>query len=235
MTTTATTATTEPARPKLALKKRVVDVAALKASQPAAQPKPASQPQEKPLTRKEAHALRMKEQAEAAEKKRAEKAAKHAEFLAQQTRQRAEERVRNRVANEDAHKRATAHREAFEEAFSKLTMIGCNKPLALNSYAILLEYAHTKIGKDVAGVTVRRALQQHCDVGKYLNMLAASAGKPRYNPLNGEIVGEVTEAEAEHAKAVMDERRTARKAAKEAARQGRSVPTNPVQTGTDAT
>lgn len=240
MTTTATTATTEPARPKLALKKRVVDVAALKASQPAAQPKPASQPQpaakpasqqqEKPLTRKEAHALRMKEQAEAAEKKRAEKAAKHAEFLAQQTHQRAEDRVRNRIANEEAHKRATAHREAFEKAFSKLTMIGCNKPLALNSYEILLGYAHEKISPDIAGITVRRPLKQHCGVGKYLNMLATSAGKPRYHPLNGEIVGEVTEEEASHAKAVMDERRTARKAAK-----GNSVPTNAVQTGTDAT
>ena len=75
-------------------------------------------------------------------------------------------------------------------------------------------------------VTVRRALQQHCDVGKYLNMLAASAGKPRYNPLNGEIMGEVTAEEAAHAKTVMDERRAKRK--------GDSVLTQTVQTGTES-
>ena len=226
-------ATTEPARPKLALnKKRVVNVAALKQQNPTPAPTPVQQaptPVKQPtaepvLTRKERHALKMKEQAEAAERKRA----KHAEFLAQQTRHRAEERARNRVANEEAEKRATAHRKAFNTMFSKLTMIGCNKPLAINSYAILLEYAHTKTGKDVAGVTVRRALQQHCDVGKYLNMLAASAGKPRYNPLNGEIMGEVTAEEAAHAKTVMDERRAKRKAAK-----GDSVLTQTVQTGTN--
>jgi hypothetical protein len=219
-------ATTEPARPKLALnKKRVVNVAALKQQNPTPAPTPVQQPAEPVLTRKERHALKMKEQAEAAERKRA----KHAEFLAQQTRHRAEERARNRVANEEAKKRATAHRKAFNSMFSKLTMIGCNKPLAINSYAILLEYAHTKIGKEVAGVTVRRALQQHCDVGKYLNMLAASAGKPRYNPLNGEIMGEVTAEEAAHAKAVMDERRAKRKAAK-----GDSVLAQPVQTGMES-
>jgi sRNA-binding protein len=66
-------------------------------------------------------------------------------------------------------------------------------------------------------------------VGKYLNMLAASAGKPRYNPLNGEIMGEVTAEEAAHAKAVMDERRAKRKAAK-----GDSVLAQPVQTGTES-
>lgn len=199
MTTTATTATTEPARPKLALKKRVVNVAALKQQNPT--------PVEPVLTRKERHALKMKEQAEAAERKRA----RHAEFLAQQTRHRAAKRAANRVANEEAQKRATAHRNAFNAMFGKLTMIGCNKPLAINSYAILLEYAHTKIGKEVAGVTVRRALQLHCDVGKYLNMLAASAGKPRYHPLNGEIIGTVTAEEAAHAKVVMDGRRARRK------------------------
>ena len=219
------TANTEPTRPKLTLnKKRVVNVAALKQQkstpvQPA--PTPAKQPVEPVLTRKERHALKMKEQAEAAERKRA----KHAEFLAQQTRHRAEERARNKVANEEAEKRATAHRKAFNTMFNKLTMIGCNKPLAINSYAILLEYAHAKIGKEVAGVTVRRALQQHCDVGKYLNMLAASAGKPRYNPLNGEIMGEVTAEEAAHAKTVMDERRAKRK--------GDSGLTQTVQTGTN--
>ena len=224
-------ATTEPARPKLALnKKRVVNVAALKQQNPTPAPTPyqqaPKQPTEPVLTRKERHALKMKEQAEAAERKRA----KHAEFLAQQTRHRAEERARNRVANEEAEKRATAHRKAFNAMFSKLTMIGCNKPLAINSYAILLEYAHTKIGKEVAGVTVRRALQQHCDMGKYLNMLAASAGKPRYHPLNGEIMGEVTAEEAAHAKAVMDERRAKRKAPK-----GDSGLTQTVQTGTEST
>ena len=205
---TATAATTEPTRPKLTLnKKRVVNVAALKQQNPTPAPTPPKQPTEPVLTRKERHALKMKEQAEAAERKRA----KHAEFLAQQTRHRAEERARNRVANEEAQKRATAHRKAFNAMFSKLTMIGCNKPLAINSYAILLEYAHAKIGKEVAGITVRRALQQHCDVGKYLNMLAASAGKPRYHPLSGEIMGEVTADEAAHAKSVMDGRRARRK------------------------
>ena len=219
-------ATTEPTRPKLTLnKKRVVNVAALKQQkstpvQPA--PTPPKQPTEPVLTRKERHALKMKEQAEAAERKRA----KHAEFLAQQTRHRAEERARNRVANEEAQKRATAHRKAFNAMFSKLTMIGCNKPLAINSYAILLEYAHAKIGKEVAGITVRRALQQQCDVGKYLNMLAASAGKPRYHPLSGEIMGEVTADEAAHAKSVMDGRRARRK--------GGSGLTQPVQTGTES-
>ena len=222
------TANTEPTRPKLTLnKKRVVNVAALKQQNPTPvqqAPTPAKQPVEPVLTRKERHALKMKEQAEAAERKRA----KHAEFLAQQTRHRAEERARNKVANEEAEKRATAHRKAFNTMFNKLTMIGCNKPLAINSYSILLEYAHAKIGKEVAGVTVRRALQQHCDVGKYLNMLAASAGKQRYNPLNGEIMGVVTEEEAAHAKAVMDERRAKRKAPK-----GDSGLTQTVQTGTN--
>lgn len=233
------TAMTEPARPKLVLKKRVVvDVAALKASQPTAQPcsKPTKQanqskptkPTKKPVkTEKQlAHEERMRQQEAAAAEKRAAKEAIEAAKKAAETAQRA----KNRLANEEAHKRATAHREAFEKAFSKLTMIGCNKPLALNSYEILLGYAHEKISPDIAGITVRRPLKQHCGVGKYLNMLATSAGKPRYHPLNGEIVGEVTEAEAAHAKAVMDERRTARKAAK-----GNSVPTNAVQTGTDAT
>lgn len=227
-------ATTEPARPKLTLKnkKRVVNVAALKQQNltPAPTlvqqaPTPPKQPTEPVLTRKERHALKMKEQAEAAERKRA----RHAEFLAQQTRHRAEERARNRVANEEAEKRATAHRKAFNTMFSKLTMIGCNKPLAINSYAILLDYAHAKIGKEVAGVTVRRALQQHCDLGKYLNMLAASAGKPRYNPLNGEIMGEVTAEEAAHARTVMEERRAKRKAAK-----GDSVLAQPVQIGMES-
>jgi hypothetical protein len=44
-------------------------------------------------------------------------------------------------------------------------------------------------------------------------MLAASAGKPRYHPLSGEIMGEVTAEEAAHAKSVMDGRRAKRKAA----------------------
>ena len=241
------TATTEPARPKLTLnKKRVVNVAALKQQNPTPAPTPVQQAPkqsaEPVLTRKERHALKMKEQAEAAERKRA----KHAEFLAQQTRHRAEERARNRVANEEAQKRATAHRKAFNAMFSKLTMIGCNKPLAINSYAILLEYAHAKIGKEVAGITVRRALQQHCDVGKYLNMLAASACKPRYHPLSGEIMGEVTAEEAAHAKLVMDGRRARRKGdqnqqsinqnidGRRARRKGGSGLTQPVQTGTES-
>ena len=205
-------ATTEPTRPKLTLnknKKRVVNVAALKQQNSTpVQPAP-KQPTEPVLTRKERHALKMKEQAEAAERKRAK-----------------EERARNRVANEEAQKRATAHRKAFNAMFSKLTMIGCNKPIAINSYAILLEYARAKISNAVAGVTVRRALQQHCDVGKYLNMLAASAGKPRYHPLSGEIMGEVTAEEAAHAKSVMDGRRSRRK--------GDSAITQPVQTGTES-
>ena len=57
-------------------------------------------------------------------------------------------------------------------------------------------------------------------------MLAASAGKPRYNPLNGEIMGEVTAEEAAHAKKVMDGRRARRK--------GDSVLAQPVQTGTES-
>ena len=209
MTATAMTTTD---RPTLALKKkRVVNVAAIK--QQNLTPKQLAEAAEK-QERRERHELKMKEQAEAAERKRA----KHAEFLAQQERQKsaekAEARARNRVANEEAQKRATEHRRAFNEVFSRLTMIGCNKPLAINSYAILLEYAHAKMGKDVAGMTVRRALQQHCDVGKYLNMLAASAGKPRYHPLSGVIMGVVTEEEAAWAKSVMDERRAKRKAPK---------------------
>ena len=211
-------------RPTLTLKKkRVVNVAALK--QQTLTPKQLAEAAEK-QERKERHELKMKEQAEAAERKRA----KHAELMAQQARQKsaakAEEKARNRVANEEAKKRATAHRKAFNELFSRLTMVGCNKPLAINSYAILLEYAHAKISKEVAGVTVRRALQQHCDVGKYLNMMAASAGKPRYNPLNGEIMGVVTAEQAAHAKRVMDERRAKRK--------GDSDLTQAVQAGTDA-
>jgi sRNA-binding protein len=96
----------------------------------------------------------------------------------------------------------------------------------------------------VAGVTVRRALQLHCDGGKYLNMLTASAGKPRYHPLSGEIMGEVTAEEAAHAKSVMDERRAKRKAAKGGGKdhwiknpdyQGYSVLAQPVQTGTVST
>ena len=224
MTAAATTEQTRPKlTPKLTLnKKRIVNVAALKQQKSTPVQQAPKQPTEPVLTRKERHALKMKEQAEAAERKRA----KHAEFLAQQTRHRAEERARNRVANEEAEKRATAHRKAFNTMFSRLTMIGCNKPLAINSYAILLEYAHAKIGKEVAGVTVRRALQLHCDVGKYLNMLAASAGKPRYHPLSGEIIGEVTADEAAHAKKVMDGRRARRK--------GGSGLNQPVQTGTES-
>ena len=241
MTTTATTATTEPARPKLVLKKRVVvDVAALKASQPTAQPKPTSQPQpavkpasqqqEKPLTRKERHALKMKEQAEAAEKKRAAKAAEEAAKKAEE----AAKRAANRVANEEAEKRATAHREAFEAMFKRLTMVGCKKPLAVNSDEILLEYARRKI-PDITMTTVRGVIGKHCRHANYLTMLSISAGKPRYHPMSGEIMGEVTEEQARTAGERLESRRAARRAAKEAARQGGSVPTNAVQTGTEST
>lgn len=226
------TATTEPARTKLALnKKRVVNVAALKASQPTVQPKPASQPrkpQSKPAkpekeksAKQLAHEELMRANMEAAAKRRAEKAAKHALFLAQQTRLRADQRASNRVANEAAEKRATAHREAFNTMFSKLTMVGCWKPLAMNSDEILLEYARRKI-PDITLTSVHRTVERHCGWTRYLEVIAASVGKPRYNPLNGEIVGEVTEQQAAEAFERLESRRAARKAAKEAARQDNS-------------
>lgn len=236
MTTTATTATTEPARPKLGLKKRVVDVAALKASQPTAQPKPTSQPQpavkpasqskphlkpakpEKEKSAKQlAHEELMKANMEAAAKRRAEKAAAHAAKMAELGRARADQRIRNREAAEEAEKRATAHREAFEVMFKKLTMVGCWKPLAINSDEILLEYARRKI-PDITLTSVHRTIERHCGWTRYLEVIAVSAGKPRYNPLNGEIVGEVTEQQAAEAIERLESRRAARKAAKEAAR-----------------
>lgn len=241
MTITATTATTEPARPKLGLKKRVVNVAALKASQPTAQPKPASQPQPaaKPAKQKKsakqlAHEALMKANMEAAAKRRAEKAAAHAAKMAELGRARADQRASNRVANEAAEKRATAHREAFEAMFKKLTMVGCKKPLAVNSDLILLEYARRKI-PEITLTTVRGIVGKHCAHANYLTILSTSAGKPRYHPMSGEIMGEVTEEQARTAGERLESRRAARRAAKEAARQGGSVPTNAVQTGTDAT
>lgn len=241
MTATATTATTEPARPKLALKKRVVDVAALKASQPAAQPKPASQPQPavKPAkpeksAKQLAHEELMKANMEAAAKRRAEKAAAHAAKMAELGRARADQRIRNREAAEEAEKRAVAHREAFEVMFKKLTMVGCWKPLAINSDEILLEYARRKI-PDITLTSVHRTIERHCGQSRYLEVIARKVGKPRYNPLNGDRGGEVTEQQAAEAVERLESRRAARKAAKEAARQGNSVPTNAVQTGTNAT
>lgn len=230
-------ATTEPARTKLALKKRVVDVAALKASQPTAQPKPTSQPrkpQSKPAksAKQLAHEALMKANMEAAAKRRAEKAAAHAAKMAELGRARADQRIRNREAAEIAEKRAVAHREAFEAMFKRLTMVGCWKPLAMNSDEILLEYARRKI-PDITLTSVHRTVERHCGWTRYLEMIAASAGKPRYNPLNGEIVGEVTEQQASLAVERLESRRAARKAAREAARQGGSVLTNAVQTGTD--
>ena len=241
-------ATAEPARPKLALnKKRVVNVAALKQQSTPIPVTKINQPVKK-TAKQLAHEQRMKEQAEAAEKKRAEKAAKHAEFLAQQTRLKADEKVLNRIANEEAEKRATAHREAFEKLFYKLTMVGCKKPLALNSYEILLEYARNKISPDIAGVTVRRFISKHCGHANYLDVLAASAEKPRYHPLSGEIIGTVTAEEAAHASQTIEKRRDARKITKAAnqaakaerrtareAAEGDSVLTQTEQTGTDET
>lgn len=221
------TAMTEPARPKLVLKKRVVvDVAALKASQPTAQPKPASQPQPaaKPAkpeksAKQLAHEELMRANMEAAAKRRAEKAAAHAAKMAELGRARADQRASNRVANEAAEKRATAHREAFEAMFKKLTMVGCWKPLAINSDEILLEYARRKI-PDITLTSVHRTVELHCGWTRYLEVIAASVGKPRYNPLSGEIVGEVTEQQAAEAVERLESRRAARRAAKEAAKGG---------------
>ena len=232
---TATT-TTEPARQKLALKKRVVvDVAALKASQPTAQPKPASQPQpavkpasqpqekpqSKPAKQKKsakqlAHEELMKANMEAAAKRRAEKAAAHAAKMAELGRARADQRIRNREAAEIAEKRAVAHREAFEAMFKKLTMVGCKKPLAVNSDEILLEYARRKI-PNITMTTVRGVIGKHCCHANYLTMLSSSAGKPRYHPMSGEIMGDVTEVQAKAAAERLESRRAARRAAKEAA------------------
>ena len=231
------TAMTEPARPKLVLKKRVVvDVAALKASQPTAsqpskptkqanQSKPTkptnqanqSKPTKKPVkTEKQlAHEERMRQQEAAAAEKRAAKEAIEAAKKAAEAAQRA----KNRVANEAAEKRATAHREAFEAMFKKLTMVGCWKPLAVNSDEILLEYARRKI-PDITLTSVHRTVERHCGWTRYLEVIAASVGKPRYNPLSGEIVGEVTEQQAAEAAERLESRRDARKAAKEAAKCG---------------
>ena len=164
------------------------------------------------------------------------------------SRARADERTHNRLAAEEAQKRATAHRKAFEKLFYKLTMIGCKKPLALNSYEILLEYARNKISPDIAGVTVRRFISKHCGHANYLDVLASSAEKPRYHPLSGEIIGTVTAEEAAHASQTIEKRRDARKIAKAAnqaakaerrtareAAKGDSVLAKPVQIDTEST
>lgn len=234
------TAMTEPARPKLVLKKRVVvDVAALKASQPTAsqpskptkqanQSKPTkptnqanqSKPTKKPVkTEKQlAHEERMRQQEAAAAEKRAAKEAIEAAKKAAEAAQRA----KNRLANEEAEKRAKNHRKEFESIFNKLTIVGCKKPLAVNSDLILLEYARRKI-PEITLTTVRGIVGKHCAHANYLTILSTSAGKPRYHPMSGEIMGEVTEEQARTAGERLESRRAARRAAKEAARQGSSA------------
>ena len=226
-------ATTEPARPKLALnKKRVVNVAALKQQNPTPAPTPYQQEAAERAAKKAAekaakqaaHEKLLQEHRETAARKRAEKAAAHAAKMAELGRARADERTHNRLAAEEAQKRATAHRDAFSKMLNKLTMIGCKKPLALNSYEILLEYARNKISPDISATTVRHAIGGHCSMGKYLDSLARSAGKPRYHPLSGAVVGEVTEEEAQKAAKALDKLRKTRRDARKAAQAGKIEP-----------
>ena len=199
-------ATTEPARPKLALKKRVVNVAALKQQNPTPTPAPTPVQQEaaERAAKKAAHEQRMQEEKAAAAAKKAAKQAAHEQLLKERAeaaakKREAEKKEANRQLAQQQEERATAHKIAVKALFESLPVINERKPLAHGSFELLLEYAREKISPDISNKIVRDAVKYHTHNGHYLNTIATNVDQPRYNPVTGEISGCVTADEATHA------------------------------------